>query len=330
MARVCAVVLSYDGRALIEQMMPSLLGQRGAPEFEVLVIDNGSSDGTSELRWPGVRIMRLERNIGVAAALNRGIEAAAGCEFVALLNNDVELEPDWLARLVVALERHPEAASATGKTLSFHQRDTFDAAGDILMWSGAASHRGLGERDDGQYDEPAAVFGPCAGIALFRRSAFERIGGFDEDFFAYQEDTDWCLRAQLVGLSARYEPAAVAYHMGGATTSREPRRYGLLQRRNQILVPLKNYPAAALLRHGPKIVSYQAGWLVAAARDGSLAVQLQALWAALRELPRTLRKRRAIERTATLAELDAVMTAVPYAGQSARERLRGILQAMRG
>ncbi|GAC1438835.1 MAG: glycosyltransferase family 2 protein [Solirubrobacteraceae bacterium] len=330
MARVCAVVLSYDGRELLEQMLPSLLAQRGAPPFRVLVIDNGSRDGTDRLHWPGVELLRLERNIGVAAALNRGVAAAAGSEFVALLNNDVELEPDWLARLVATLERHPEAASATGKTLSFDARDTFDAAGDILMWSGAASHRGLGERDTGQYDEPAAVFGPCAGIALFRRSAFERIGGFDEDFFAYQEDTDWCLRAQLAGLGARYEPGAIAYHMGGATTSRDPRRYGLLQRRNQILVPLKNYPLEALLRHGPKILSYQAGWVVAAARDGALDLQLQAIWAALRQLPRTLRKRRGIERTVGLAGLDAVMTPVPYAGLGPRARLRGILEVLRG
>lgn len=330
MARACAIVLSYDGLELLEAMLPSLLGQRGI-EFSVLLVDNGSSDGTAWTAWPdAVHVLRLERNVGVAAALNRGLEAVpAGCEYAALLNNDVELEPDWLARLVVTLDAFPQAASATGKTLRYDARDTLDAAGDLLMWSGAATHRGLGERDEGQYDEPAAVFCPCAGVAVFRRSAFAVVGGFDEDFFAYQEDVDWGLRAQLAGFTARYEPSAVAYHMSGATTGRDPRRYGLLQRRNQILVPLKDFPLRALLRHWPKIASYQAGWVVAAARDGKLREQLQALWAALRATPRTLRKRGSIECNVSLAYLDSVMTPVPYAGQGRRDRARGILRALR-
>lgn len=330
MARVAVIVLSYDGLDLLRASLPSLIRQRGI-EFSLLLVDNGSTDGTPAASWPAeVQVMRVERNIGVAAALNRGLAVLPGdCEYVALLNNDVELEPDWLARLVATLDAHPGAASATGKTLSYHARDTIDAAGDLLMWSGAASHRGLGERDEGQYDDPAAVFCACAGVALFRRSAFAAVGGFDEDFFAYQEDVDWGLRAQLAGFTARYEPSAVAYHMGGATTGRDPQRYGMLQRRNQILVPLKSFPRGALLRHGPKIVSYQAGWLIAAAREGMLGVQLKALWAAALATPRTLRKRGSVQRNVSLAYLNGVMTPVPYAGHSPLERLRGIARTLR-
>jgi len=330
MTRVAVIVLSYDGLELLRASLPSVLLQRGV-EFSVLLVDNGSGDGTQSESWPaGVRLMRIERNIGVAAALNRGLQALpASCDFVALLNNDVELEPDWLARLVATLEAFPQAASATGKTLNYHQRDTLDAAGDELMWSGAGTHRGVGERDQGQYDQPAAVFSACAGVDLFRRSAFNAIGGFDEDFFAYQEDVDWGLRAQLAGFTARYEPTAVAYHMGGATTGRDPRRYVLLQRRNQVLVPLKNFPLRALLRHGTKIASYQAGWLVAAARDGMLAEQLRALWSAVLATPRTLSKRRTIERKVSLAYLESVMTPVPYAGHGPIERVRGIVRTLR-
>ncbi|MGI8557466.1 MAG: glycosyltransferase family 2 protein [Solirubrobacteraceae bacterium] len=330
MTRAAAIVLSYDGLELLEAMLPSLLAQRGV-EFSVLLVDNGSSDGTEAATWPaGIQVLRIERNIGVAAALNRGLESVgAACEYIALLNNDVELEPDWLARLGATLDAFPQAASATGKTLDYHARDTIDAAGDTLMWSGAATHRGIGERDVGQYDEPAAVFCPCAGVAVFRRSAFDVVGGFDEDFFAYQEDVDWGLRAQLAGFTARYEPSAVAYHMGGATTGRDQRRYGLLQRRNQILVPLKSFPLRALLRHAPKIVSYQAGWVVAAAHEGMLPEQLRALWAAILATPRTLRKRRGIERNVSLAYLDSVMTPVPYAGQGPLKRARGILSKLR-
>ncbi len=171
-----------------------------------------------------------------------------------------------------------------------------------------------------------AVFSPCAGAAVYRRSAFLEIGDFDEDFFAYLEDIDWGLRAQLAGYSSRYEPRAVAYHMGGATTGQRRRYYNTLQRRNQILIVVKDYPPDALVRHLPKVLLHQAGWIVAAARDGALREQLRSIGGALRLLPRMLRKRRAVQRLrrASLADLDAVMTPEPYAGQSLGERARSI------
>jgi GT2 family glycosyltransferase len=195
------------------------------------------------------------------------------------------------------------------------------------MWSGAATHRGLAEPDDGRYSTPDAVFSPCAGAALYRGEAFAMVGVFDEDFFAYSEDVDWGFRAQLAGWTARYEPQAIAYHVGGATTRREERRYDLLQRRNQILMVIKDYPLRALLRHAPKIVSYQAGWVVQSIRDRTFAQQLKALAAVIPALPATLRKRRLVQRTrrVDMRYLDTVMTPVPYANQNPWERIRGIL-----
>jgi GT2 family glycosyltransferase len=328
-ARVTAIVLNYDGRELLEAVLPSLFAQ-DYRDFRVLVVDNGSRDGSAAMvreRWPTVQVLELPDNVGVAAALNRGVRCAAGSQYVALLNNDLELDPGWLGRLVGTLEEYPGAASATGKMLNFHRRDELDGAGDLLMWSGAASHRGVGEPDDGRYDEPASVFSPCAGAALYRSEALANVGEFDEDFFAYQEDVDWGFRAQLYGWSARYEPRAIAYHMGGATTRRDGSRYGLLQRRNQILVVIKNYPARALWRHAPKVLSYQAGWIVSSMRERMLGRQLRALAAVIPALPGALRKRRAIQsaRRVELHHLDTVMTPVPYAGQGISERVKGIV-----
>ena len=178
-ARVTAIVLSYDGRELLEVIMPSLFAQ-DYRDFRVLVVDNGSRDGSAALvreRWPQAEVLEIPHNVGVAAALNRGLARAAPSELVALLNNDLELEPGWLGWLVRALEEHPQAGSATGKMLNFERRGELDGAGDLLMWSGAASHRGFGEPDDGGYDEPAWVFSPCAGAALYRRAAFADVGG---------------------------------------------------------------------------------------------------------------------------------------------------------
>ncbi len=328
--RATAAVLTYNGRKLLEVVLPSLAVQR-CGDLTTLVIDNGSTDDTLEwLRehWPAVRVVALTENVGVTTALNVCL-TAGDSELVALLNNDVELDPDCIGELVRALDEHPDAGSACAKLIDYHDRTRLDGAGDVFLWTGEAHRRGQGDPDEGQYDEPQEVFGACGGAALYRRTALERVGLFDERLYAIKEDVDWAFRARLAGFSCRYVPSAVAYHMGGATTGRDRRRYGLLQRRNQILVPLKSFPLRALLRHAPKIVSYQAGWVVAAAHEGMLREQLRALWAAILATPRTLRKRRGIECRVSLAYLDSVMSPVPYAGQRPLERARGILSELR-
>src|SRR5581483_135853 len=175
---------------------------------------------------------------GFAVTANRGI-AAASTEYIALVNTDVELEPSWLGLLVAALDAHPAAGSASGKSLSSADRTVLDGAGHTMSWSGAANRRGFGEPDRGQYDEPGPVISACAGYALYRRSAFEAIGTFDASYIAYYEDVDWGLRAQFAGYDCWYEPRAVAYHAGGATHGVSP-RFERLRQRNQLVTVLKN------------------------------------------------------------------------------------------
>jgi GT2 family glycosyltransferase len=322
---VTAVVLNYDGRELLDVILPSLAAQT-YPNLTVTLLDNGSGDGSADYvreRWPSVRIVALPENVGVAAALNRGLESVE-TELVALLNNDIELEPAWLEELVAELTAHPEAASASGKLLRFDRREVIDAAGDGMRWSSAAFNRGAGEADQGQYDEVQPVFSACAGAALYRRSAFEDVGAFDEDFFAYLEDIDWSLRAQLRGYSSRYVPGAVGYHMRGATTGGALNRYRVMQRRNQIWLVVKNYPRGALLRRAPGILLLNAGLALQDARQGGLTATLRGWWAALRGLPRMLAKRREIQRAKRvgLADLDQVVTPEPWAKGSIGDRVR--------
>jgi GT2 family glycosyltransferase len=306
---VTVVVLTYNGRELLDATLPSVLAQ----DAPVLVVDNGSEDGTAAYvreRWPAVRVLELAENVGVAAALNRGV-AATATELVALINNDVELAPGWLGPLLATLAAHPEAASATGKLLRYHDRDRLDAAGDVLLRSAAVINRGAGEIDRGQYDRPEAVFGACAGAALYRRSAFDEIGPFDETYFAYLEDVDWGMRAQLAGFSARYEPVAVGFHMGGATTRRRPGFYGRLQQRNQLLLVVKTFPAGTLARHGWRIAATQLVSLAASARQGVLREHLGAWGEAARMLPAALRRRRGLQRgrRAPVRDVEALMAA---------------------
>jgi GT2 family glycosyltransferase len=322
---VTLAVLTYNGCELLDATLPSVLAQRSDGDLVVLVIDNGSTDGTAlhvRERWPQVELLELPDNVGVAAALNRGVRASR-TELVALLNNDVELDAGWLAPLEVALGAHPEAASASGKLLRYHDRERIDAAGDVLLRSAAGINRGAGELDRGQYDRPEAVFGACAGAALYRRCAFDVVGAFDETFFAYLEDVDWSMRAQLAGFSARYEPTAIGFHMGGATTRRNRGRYLRLQRRNQVLLIAKTFPASTLVRHGWRMAIHLSLVLVASARDGDLD-QLLAGWAAaLRMMPGALRRRRAVRATRRVRprDVEALMIAGPPAGTGMRRRL---------
>jgi len=209
---------TYNGRELLEVVLPSLAAQNFR-DFDVVVVDDGSTDATADwlaAQWPDVEVV-VQENQGVTAALNSCLRAGAHSELVALFNSDVELDPDCLGELVDALREHPEAGSASPKLLDYERRDVIDGAGDVLKWAGHGHRRGHGERDRGQYDRPQAIFGPCAGAAVYRRSAIEVVGDFDADFHAFFEDVDWALRAQLAGLQCRYVPTAVVYHMGSAT-----------------------------------------------------------------------------------------------------------------
>lgn len=308
---VTVSVLTYDGRELLEVVLPSLAAQRFV-DFRTVVVDNGSSDGSvAWLRehWPGVDVVSLPRNVGVTAGLNACVEAADS-ELVVLLNNDLELHPDCLSELVGAMRAYPRAGSAAAKLVDFHDRGVIDGAGDVFIWQGVAAKRGYGLRDDGQFDEPRAIFGASGAVAVYRRDALSAVGPFDDSFFAFYEDSDWAFRAQLAGWDCRYVPSAVAYHMGSVTVggaATDFARYHLW--RNTIWLVAKGYPAAALVRQAPRLAHGQANHLRDAVRERRLGLWCRAMRDAARGLPGALRRRRAVQRTRTrrLRELDAIV-----------------------
>jgi hypothetical protein len=314
MPRVTAAILNYNGRELLDVVLPSLEAQTYR-DFETVLVDDGSTDDSvayARERWPGVRVVAAgDGNVGVAAALNAAVRAASG-ELVALLNNDLELDPRWLEELVATLDRHPEAATASGKLLSFHRRDVVDSAGDMFMRSGMAFGRGAGQVDRGQFDREEEVFAPTAGAGLYRATALADVGPFDESLFAYLEDVDWGLRAQLAGYRSRYAPSAVAYHMGSHTTGGDANPlFFRLKRRNTIALLVKDVPLRFIARNVHVIVGNHVLGLAYSARAGKLGPHLRAWGAALRCVPGWRRARRQIlgGRRIPLADFDRFVSA---------------------
>jgi GT2 family glycosyltransferase len=301
MARVAVVIPSWNGRELLAGVLPTLAAQ-SYRDARTLVVDNGSNDGTVDWlarEWPDVEVLALERNIGFAPAVNRGV-GASDEEYVALLNNDMELDPGWLEALVRALDSDPQAGAATPKQRSAHDRERLDGAGDALARTGGATRRGAGEPDRGQYDRGERVFSASAGAALYRRAALDAVGPFDESFFAYLEDVDWGFRAQLAGRPARYVPEALVYHLGGATSRRTPDRERYLVARNHVAFVLKNFPAPWIARYAPLIAAELARQLFVAARAGQARAVLRGWRDAARRLRATLRERRRVQGTRTV------------------------------
>jgi GT2 family glycosyltransferase len=310
MPDVTLAIVNYNGRRHLEDLLASVHRQTYA-DYVVHIVDDCSTDDGREYverEWPGVRWLGADRNQGISATMARAA-GGAETEFVAVLNNDLELDERWLEELVAALRARPGAAAVEGKTLEFDRRTHLDGAGDLLRRNGYPDRRGQGRPDDGSFDVGCEIFAASGTAALYRRAAFEDVGSYDADFRGYYEDVDWGFRARLRGWSAWYVPAARAYHKGSASVGREPGPFTSLIIRNQILMLIKDVPWPLALRWGPRIAWFQLLWLPRNWRAGIGRHHLRALVGVGRELPRTLRKRRAIQRrrTASVADLARVI-----------------------
>jgi len=280
---------------------------------QVIVVDNGSTDGSREWlaeRWPGVRVIAHAENLGFAVAANRGIEAA-DAEAVALVNTDVELAPEWLERMLAALEGGGDVAAVACKMVDLERPDRLYDTGDILRRDGVCEQRGRFHEDAGRYEQAGEVFAACAGAALYRRDAVRAVGGFDESFFAYLEDVDLGLRLRLAGWRCRYEPVE-ARHAGGGSSGRLARPVAGWVARNTLLLVVKTFP----LRWAPLVLYRQAAWAWRAARAGVLRAHLAGLAAALPAFGGALRDRRRLLRAA-VASMEEVVPARPVRGPRA-------------
>ncbi len=308
------IIPHWNGREHLDVCLASLRHQTFT-DFEVILVDNGSNDGSQAYirqNFPEVRLIELPENRGFTGACNAGYAEAQGA-YIILLNNDTETDPNWLAALIEAFERYPEAGSLASKMLLFDKRDHFHTAGDFYRVDGRPGNRGVWQQDRGQYDKEEQVFSACGGAAAYRRSVIEETGFLDNDFYFSCEDVDLGWRIHLIGKEVWYIPSAVVYHKLKATGGSVTGSY--YDGRNFLYLIWKNYPGSLLRRHWPSVIGAQLGitwealkaWRGAAAR-ARLRGQLAGLLGLFKMLPR----RRRIQANRRVADetLTAVLTSV--------------------
>ena len=255
--KVSVILLNWNGRKLLEKFLPSVVAHTPSDVAEVVVADNGSTDDSVAMlreRFPGVRLILLDRNYGFAEGYNRAIEQTAA-EYTVLLNTDVEVTPGWLTAPLEELDADPSVAAVQPKLLSRRDRSFFEYAGAAGGWIDRYGYpfcRGrvlsVVEEDRGQYDAPADIFWASGACFFIRTDVYRRVGGLDARFFAHQEEIDLCWRLRSRGYRLRCTPRSVVYHVGGGTLHTESPYKTFLNFRNNLLMIYKNLPDRDLRR----------------------------------------------------------------------------------
>ena len=306
------VVVNWNRKQLLQACLDSLTRQSHA-DFEVVVVDNGSTDGSPALveemakTFPvSLRLIANASNLGFCAANNQGI-FSMGTELVALLNNDAEAEPGWLEALERVIRSEMDVGMAASKILVWEDPTRIDKCGHLIYPDGQNRGRGAGQTDHGQFDRIEEVLWPDGCAAMYRRAMLEDVGGFDEDFFAYADDAELGLRARWAGWRCLYTPDAVVRHHRGATLGLGSARRLTLIERNRILLAMKLFPWSLLWANGAFLLARIGAGMWAAVRGrgemrhypgmggkftAALAL-LRGMAQAVPLIPAMLRKRRA-------------------------------------
>jgi N-acetylglucosaminyl-diphospho-decaprenol L-rhamnosyltransferase len=308
------IVLNYNGRRWLQPCLDALAAQRGAPRFEVIVVDNASTDGSAEAvrdyiqgrvaveekaAFEALHFVENGANLGFAAGNNAGARTARGA-MLAFLNNDTVVEPDWLARLSRALTAQPQFALATSRLVFLDDPSIVDSAGDGYLRAGGAFKHGYGgHAEDALISRE--VFGACGGAFLTRRAVFEALGGFDERFFMVYEDVDLSYRARLLGFRCWYAADAIVRHAGSATLGVASPAAVYYGQRNLEWTWLKNTPRALLIRTAIPHAIYSLAGMSHYATRGRFVPALRGKLAALLGLPAVLRDRRAVQRASVVS-----------------------------
>lgn len=262
MSEVSIIIPNYNGGSFIRDCIDSLKIQ-SYRDFEIIVVDNDSKDGSADIvenEYKDVRIKRLDQNYGFSRAVNEGLRMS-GSPFVLLLNSDTRAEEGFVEALVETIKRNDRIFSVASKMIQMKDPDKLDGAGDLYSAFGWAYARGKGRSSAG-YTREAKIFAACGGAAIYRRSILDEIGWFDEFHFAYLEDTDIGYRARIMGYSNIYCPEARVYHVGSGVTGSRYNDFKIrISARNNMYLIMKNMPALQVIINLPFLL---AGFMIKA------------------------------------------------------------------
>ena len=241
------IIPNWNGKRFLGECLDSLKGQT-FQNFETILVDNGSTDSSADFAQERygefLRILRNKENLGFAGGNNVGIRMARG-EYIVLLNNDTAADPYWLEELVKAARFDPATGMWGSKVCSYDQRDRIDGVGELIYWDGLCRARGQYEMDRGAYPTEEIFFPQGCG-AMYRKSLFDGIGLFDEDFFAYADDSDIGIRARLAGWKCLFVPDAVIYHKSSGTAGQHSPLKAFYVERNRFWLTIKYFPSPLL------------------------------------------------------------------------------------
>ena len=262
MRNVSIVIPNFNGKHFLEDCLKAVFAQ-DIDNMEVIVVDNGSTDGSQEYldAYPGVRVLKLDKNYGFCGAVNAGIKAADS-DYVILLNNDTEVDKNFAAELLNAIQSDEKIFSCSSKMIQFHDRTLMDDAGDYYCALGWAFGRGKGG-DIERYEKSVDIFAACAGAAIYRKKMLESLGYFDEKHFAYLEDIDVGYRARIHGYRNVYAPKAIVYHVGSGFSGSAHNAFKVkLSSRNSVYLAYKNMPFLQIILNSPFLfVGFFVKWL---------------------------------------------------------------------
>jgi len=314
---VSIIILNWNGMEHLEVCLKSSLAQN-YDNLEVIVVDNGSTDGSieyvrSEFRGR-VKLIVNSENVGFAKGNNVGFENSSG-KYVIALNNDTEVDSNWVRSLVEVAEANRDIGMLASKILSFFNRKEIDCVGHLIYPDGLSRGRGRGEIDQGQYDSIDEVAFPSGCAAFYRKEMLDEIGYFDDEFFIYVEDTDLGMRGRLAGWKCLYVPNAVIYHKYSATMGGYSPRKAFLVERNRIWFAMKNLPSSLLLSSLyytlARYVLQAYGALFHRGASGQytrkfskislVSILFKSYWEAFRGMRHIIKKRRMIQKRRKLA-----------------------------
>jgi GT2 family glycosyltransferase len=292
------VIVNWNGERFLDRCLSALLAQTVAPH-EIILVDNASSDASLTIvqRFPTVRLLAQNENLGFARGNNLAIEAAsAESGWIALLNPDAFLEPCWLEALLSAARDYPAFDVFGSKLLNSADPAILDGAGDAYHISGRVWRIGRGERVSFVSEQAHEVSSPCAAAAMYRRSALLEVGGFDEDYFCYVEDVDLGFRLRLAGYRCLYVPSSVAHHVGSGTTGGQHSDFAVYHgHRNLVWTYVKDMPGVLFWAFLPLHLVMNLAALLVFTLRGQGGVMFRAKRDAVLGLPKMWAKRRQVQ-----------------------------------